>query len=128
MAYDADISESLQKMIPVQQKAGLNIKWLGSDEIMTLVPGINPAGLLGGTFSPEDGGASPMESCYAFQRNAEKHGAEFHFGETVISIIKNDAFTVVTDRGEYTAANIVNCAGSFGREVGAMAGMVRRVF
>ena len=123
VAYTEAISESLQDMIPAQQKAGLNIKWCNSDEILRLMPGINPEGLLGGTFSPEDGSASPMESCYAFQRNAERRGAEFRFGETVISIRKNSTFTVVTDRGEYTAANVINCAGSFGREVGAMVGV-----
>ncbi|MCK5785103.1 MAG: FAD-binding oxidoreductase [Candidatus Sabulitectum sp.] len=123
IAYTEAISESLQNMIPAQQKAGLNIKWCNSDEILRLVPGIKAEGLFGGTFSPEDGSASPMESCYAFKRNAERCGAEFRFGETVTSIEKSGFFKVVTDRAEYTAANVINCAGSFGREVGAMVGV-----
>ncbi len=123
VAYTEDISQSLQNMIPAQQNAGLNIKWCEPDEIMDLVPGISQEGLLGGTFSPEDGSASPMESCYAFQRHAVKEGAEFRFGETVESIEKKNNFTIRTDRGEYNAAKIINCAGSFSREVGAMAGI-----
>ncbi|MEA3266050.1 MAG: FAD-dependent oxidoreductase, partial [Candidatus Fermentibacteria bacterium] len=123
VAYTEEVSRSLQNMIPAQQNAGLNIKWCDPDEIMNLVPGIAGEGLLGGTFSPEDGSASPMESCYAFQRHAVKEGAEFRFGETVESIEKKDHFTVRTDKGEYSAANIINCAGSFSREVGAMVGI-----
>ncbi|MCK5132800.1 MAG: FAD-binding oxidoreductase [Candidatus Sabulitectum sp.] len=123
VAYTEEISRSLQNMIPAQQKAGLNIKWCSIEEIAEIVPGINSKGLFGGTFSPEDGSASPMESCYAFHRYAVKLGAEFRFGETVTSIEKNDTFTVTTDKGEYSAVKVINCAGSFGREVGAMVGV-----
>ncbi len=123
VAYNESISGSLQEMIPAQQKAGLNIRWCSTGEIREIVPGINPEGLLGGTFSLEDGSASPMESSYAFHRHAVKLGAKFHFGETVTSIRKNGAFTVTTDKGEYTGARVVNCAGSFAREIGAMAGV-----
>ncbi|MCP4647610.1 MAG: FAD-dependent oxidoreductase, partial [bacterium] len=66
VAYTEEISRSLQQMIPAQQKAGLDIRWCDPDEITRLVPGISCEGLLGGTFSPGDGSASPMESCYAF--------------------------------------------------------------
>lgn len=123
VAYTEATSESLLEIIPGQQKAGLNIGWHDSDEIKKLVPGINPNGLLGGTFSPEDGSASPMESCYAFYRHAVKQGAEFHFGETVTSIKKKDTFTITTDKGEYEAAQVINCAGSFAREIGTMVGV-----
>ena len=120
VAYSEAIAESLKQMIPAQQKAGLNIKWCDPEEIAEIVPGIRTEGLLGGTFSPEDGSASPMESAYAFHRQAVKEGAEFRFGETVTSIEKNECYTVVTDKGSYSSAKVINCAGSFGREIGAM--------
>jgi sarcosine oxidase subunit beta len=123
VAYNEAIAESLQAMIPAQQKALLNIRWCSAGEIMEIVPGINPRGLLGGTFSPEDGSASPMESSYAFYRHAVKLGAEFRFRETVTSIQKKGDFTVTTDKGHYSAANVINCAGSFARDAGAMIGV-----
>ena len=122
VAYTGSIAQSLMAMIPDQQKAGLNIDWLSAEKIRKLVPGINPDGLLGGTFSPEDGSASPLESSSAFHRNAVTNGAEFRFREKVLSIEKNNDFTVVTHRGSYQAPVVVNCAGSFAREVGAMLG------
>jgi len=123
VAYTEAISRALQELVPAKQKAGLNIRWCSPGEIREIVPGINSCGLLGGTFSPEDGSASPMESSYAFHRYAVKLGAEFRFGETVTSIKKSGVFTVITDKGSYTAARVINCAGSFAREVGAMAGV-----
>ncbi len=123
VAYTEEIALALQNMIPAQQDAGLNISWCDPHRIMKLVPGINPTGLLGGTFSPEDGSASPMESCYAFQRQAMRQGAEFRFGETVSTIRKKGSFIVTTNKGEYSAEKVINCAGSYGREVGAMVGV-----
>lgn len=128
VAYDEETAGSLRKMIPFQQKAGLNIRWCSPEEIMRIVPGIKPRGLLGGTFSPEDGSASPMESSYAFHRQAVKNGAVFKFRETVRTIERNGEFTVETDKGKYRAAIIINCAGSFAREVGQMLGVDLPVF
>lgn len=120
VAYTEATADSLRNMIPSQQEAGLDIDWHGPGEIMKIVPGINPEGLLGGTFSPGDGSASPMESSYAFHRHAVRNGAEFRFDETVRSISKNGEFRVETDRGTYLAPIVINCAGSFAREVGEM--------
>ena len=120
VAYTKAIAKSLREMIPSQQAAGLNISWCTAEEIAEIVPGIRKEGLLGGTFSPEDGSASPMESCYAFHRQAVKLGAEFRFRERVTSIEKAEVYTVFTHKGRYEARKVINCAGSFGREVGEM--------
>lgn len=123
VARTEPVAESLRSMIPSQQRAGLNIRWCSPEEIMEIVPGINPRGLLGGTHSPEDGSASPMESSYAFHRQAVKKGALFRFGETVRAITRAGGFTVETDRGTYRAPVVINCAGSYASEVGAMVGV-----
>jgi len=128
VAYSEEIANSLKAMIPGQKAAGLNIDWCTPDRIRELVPGINPAGLLGGTFSPEDGSASPMECSYAFYRRALRNGATFRFRETVKSISKDRDFTVVTDMGSYRAPIVMNCAGSFAREIGSMVGVDLPVF
>jgi sarcosine oxidase, subunit beta len=126
VAYDEGTMNLFLRNVPLQQKAGLNIRIVDAGEMEKLVPGINPEGLLGGTWSPEDGSSSPMQSCYAFQRRAESLGAKFVFNETVLSI-DSDSSTrvsaVTTDRGSYPCNTVVNCAGSFASEVGRMAGV-----
>jgi len=64
VAYDEDTMNLFRRNVPVQQKAGLNIRLIDAGEMQALVPGINPDGLIGGTWSPDDGSASPMQSCY----------------------------------------------------------------
>ncbi len=130
VAYDEDTMNLFRGNVPLQQKAGLDIRLINAGEMETLVPGINPAGLLGGTWSPFDGSASPMQSCYAFQRRALDLGAEYIFNETVKSmdIEENKVVSVTTDKDSYTCGAVVNCAGSFAVEVGKMAGIELPVF
>ena len=125
VAYEEEIAEALRAMIPGQRKAGLSIDWHEAGFIRELVPGINPEGLLGGTFSPGDGSASPMKSCYAFYEHARMLGASFMFRETVTGIRHHaGAFTVRTSRDSHQAPVLVNCAGSSASELGAMLGIV----
>ena len=125
VAYDRDTADLLRGMIPDQQAAGLNIDWHGPERICELVPGISREGLLGGTYSPEDGSANPMQSCYAFARRAEALGAEFAYGSTVRAVNTSGGrvISVETDAGTHACGAVVNCAGSYGREVGAMVGL-----
>ena len=125
VAYDEKTAALLKGMIPTQQAAGLNIRWIGPEEMRELVPGINPESLLGGTYSPEDGSAHPVQSGYAFHRRAAALGAEFRFREKVtgLRIEKGRVAAVETDRGSHPCGAVVNCAGSFAKEVGEMAGV-----
>jgi len=124
VAYDRVTAGLLQDMIPVQQAAGLDIGWKDAAGVSALVPGISTDGLIGGTFSPGDGSASPMASCYAFCRRARELGAEFRFRETVTGIrAEPGGFTVTTDRGSYACGSVVNCAGSEAASLGRMAGL-----
>jgi len=130
VAYDECIMNLFRGNVPLQQKAGLDIRLINAVEMGSLVPGINPDGLIGGTWSPFDGSASPMLSCYAFGRRAFNLGAEFSFRETVQSIDTNGnrVVSVTTDRDSYACGAVVNCAGSFAVEIGEMAEVELPVF
>ncbi len=130
VAYDEETMNLFRANVPLQQKAGLNIRLIDAVEMENLVPGINPDGLLGGTWSPFDGSASPMQSCYAFGRKAAELGADFVFNETVtgFGIDGNRMVSVTTDRDTYSCGAVVNCAGSFAAPVGKMAGIELPVF
>ena len=130
VAYDEETMNLFRGNVPLQQKAGLNIRLIDAAEMENLVPGINPEGLIGGTWSPFDGSASPMQSCYAFWRKAAELGADFVFSETVtdLGIDGNRVISVTTDRETYSCGAVVNCAGSFAAPVGRMAGIELPVF
>jgi sarcosine oxidase subunit beta len=80
---------------------------------------------LGGTFSPEDGNASPLLSLHAFYNRAITNGAEFHFKEAVKEIIIKSGRIqgVSTDQGEYTADIVINAAGGWAEEIDELVGV-----
>lgn len=125
VAYDRSNAQLLQDLIDWQQKNDLNIKWLDSVELREKIPHINPEGLIGGTFSPDDGSASPLMSAFAFHRNAVKAGAEFHFNETVLDFINNDGriLGVKTDQDVYYSQWVVNAAGGWAKPLAAQIGL-----
>jgi sarcosine oxidase subunit beta len=65
---------ALKSILPIQKEFGLRIDFVGPAEIINIMPGINPEGLIGGTWSPDDGSASPLRAVNAFYRRA----GEFH--------------------------------------------------
>ena len=124
VAYREREEIALKKLLRIQQQAGLNINWLDREDLLKVVPDLNRAGLRGGTFSPEDGSASPMLSGHAFHRRAVELGVTFRFNERVTGLIRRRG-TVVgirTDKGGYATETVINAAGPWAQSVSAMAG------
>ncbi|MBI5209131.1 MAG: FAD-binding oxidoreductase [Elusimicrobia bacterium] len=117
--------KTLRGLLPSQHAHGLDIDWVGPDEVKSLVPGIRETGLRGGTYAPQDGNISPLMAASAFQFAAARAGAEFHFKESVrgVDVEKGRVAGVVTDQGRYAARLVLNAAGAAAAEVGRMAGL-----
>jgi len=60
VAYRERDERILKDLLKIQQSYGLNIRWLDRDELLAVIPDLNQDGLLGGTYSPGDGSASPL--------------------------------------------------------------------
>ncbi|KYK30222.1 MAG: sulfurtransferase [Candidatus Proteinoplasmatales archaeon SG8-5] len=123
--YREEDAQLMQAILPLQKKFDLNIDWAGDAEIARFVPGLNREGLVGGTYSPEDGQVSPLLAVESFADEARKLGAEFSFREQVQSLImdENAVVGVKTDKGEYRAPVVVNAAGARATEICNMAGL-----
>jgi sarcosine oxidase subunit beta len=122
VAYREQEGRVLKELLEVQQAHGLDICWLARDRLLEVIPGLNPEGLIGGTYSPGDGSASPLLSAHAFYTRAKQGGAEFHFRERVTGIIRRHGRVVGvrTDRGGYGTRVVVNAAGPGARAVAQM--------
>jgi sarcosine oxidase subunit beta len=121
---------SLKELLKFQKKFDLNIDWIKPDDIQKIAPGITTDGLRGGTYSPGDGSANPLEVAGAFYMLAKSKGVVFHFNEEVISIDINgnrinDVFTNIN---AYSTDIIVNAAGADAREIGKLLGLNLPVF
>jgi sarcosine oxidase, subunit beta len=117
--YRGQDEQLLKNLLPIQKRYGLQIDYLDPDIIKELIPGINPAELRGGTFSPEDGSISPLLAVNAFYRRARELGARFQFGEKIHAIrCKNEKVVgVATDKNRYETEILVDAAGPFSPEL-----------
>ncbi|MBP7867326.1 MAG: FAD-binding oxidoreductase [Acidobacteria bacterium] len=123
--YDPRKEKALKDLLVIQNRHGLDIGWVGPERVKELVPGINPNGLRGGTFSPHDGSASPLKVADAFYKLACDAGVDFRFGESVGSVSAEGrrVVRVRTDKDEYAFGTLVNAAGADARRVGALSGL-----
>ena len=125
----------LKKILAIQKKYDLNIDWVNEDKVKAIVPGINPEGLRGGTYSPDDGQVSPLMAVEAIEKAARGNGSVFSFRNEVTDLVvgrgkegSKNIDSVKTTRGEFTADIVVNASGARAREIGSMAGLNIPVF
>lgn len=125
VAYRDEEERALKNLLVVQQRHGLNIHWVDRDEMLTRLPHLEPEGLRGGTWSPDDGSASPLRSSSAFYRRAVELGVRFRFGERVTDIVcrRGGVAGVRTDKGAYATATVVNAGGAWARPLAQSAGL-----
>ncbi len=125
VAYGERETTILKDLLAIQQASGLNIDWHDKDELLNLIPALNPTELLGGTFSPEDGQCSPLLLGHAMYKQALREGAEFRFHESVADIDIHDGCVcgITTDRTQYGAPIVINAAGGWASEIGRLVGL-----
>jgi sarcosine oxidase subunit beta len=125
VAYREREAKLLKGLLSTQKQQGLDIDWYDHELLLDIIPALNPQGLIGGTYSPGDGSASPLKSALAFERQATARGAIFRYGEAVNGILSTNGVVkgVRTDKGTYHTGMVVNAAGPWAREVASLAGV-----
>lgn len=119
VAYREQEEKTLKDLLVIQHSYGLNIHWLDREAMLELLPDLNPEGLRGGTYSPQDGHCSTLLTLHAFYDHARHRGAEFRFKERVSGLkVEGGKVTgVVTDKGTYSASVVINAAGAWANSV-----------
>uniref|UniRef100_UPI00358DEC94 sarcosine dehydrogenase, mitochondrial n=1 Tax=Myxine glutinosa TaxID=7769 RepID=UPI00358DEC94 len=109
---------------------GIESHVLGPAETKKLYPLMNTDDVYGALHVPLDGTMDPAGTCSALTRAATAHGAKVFENCPVTAIhTKSDGLglrrvsAVETPCGTITTPCVVNCAGAWGRRLGAMAGV-----
>jgi sarcosine oxidase, subunit beta len=125
VAYREVEEQKLKQLLKRQLSYGLDIDWYDAEGLLTIVPDLNPDGLLGGTYSPGDGHCSPLLAGHAYCDQAKRFGAEFRYRERVTGIVVEGGRVrgVETEQGRYGADVVVNAAGAWARELGRLVGL-----
>lgn len=103
---------------------GIESQLITPDEIKTLSPLVETRDIVGGLFDPTEGYVDPNGATHAFAIAAKKNGAKIQLQTLVKEIVPaaSGGWDVVTDKGTIRADHVVNAAGLWAREVGAMVG------
>ncbi|HVN54020.1 MAG TPA: FAD-binding oxidoreductase [Anaerolineaceae bacterium] len=125
VAYREQEENTLKDLLAIQHSYGLKNFWLDRNNLLELIPDLNPENLIGGTYSPLDGSASPLLAIHAFFQHARENGAEFNFNETVTGVVaeRGKVRGVITNRGVYHAPVVINAAGAYADAVSRLVGM-----
>ncbi|WP_323770214.1 FAD-dependent oxidoreductase [Antarctobacter sp.] len=104
---------------------GLETAIVTPEEIAKLAPIVYTDGILGGLYDPLDGHLDPSGTTHAYAKAARMGGAEIHLHTKVLETNPraDGTWDVVTDKGTIHAEHVVNAAGLWAREVGALAGI-----
>ena len=98
---------------------------LSPTEAADLVPIIDPTGLRGALFDPDEGTLDCHGATHAYAGAARKRGAEVILRNRVVSLTRlpGGEWSVETERGTITAEHVVNAGGLWARRIGRMVGI-----
>jgi glycine/D-amino acid oxidase-like deaminating enzyme len=117
--------ERSKKSVALQQSLGVRSETLEPAQIQRHLAPLVTSDLAGGTFCPDDGSADPYGMLQGFLAIAKSRGLAVLVEEPVVGIERDaDRVTGVrTPRDTFRAPVVINCAGPYADQVGALAGV-----
>lgn len=103
---------------------GFSMEVLDNRQTLELEPNVRPD-ILGSLYAPDVGFTELFTFVFALLWGAKARGAEFLNETEVLDLIRQDSriLGVRTSRGDFYGGTVVNCAGYYGGQVAAMAGL-----
>jgi glycine cleavage system aminomethyltransferase T/glycine/D-amino acid oxidase-like deaminating enzyme len=125
LASSQERMEELSRQAGWATTFGLPLELVSAEEAQRLFPPMSTEGVLGAAYLPTDGYIDPSQLTYALAEGARKRGAEIqtNTGVTAIDVERGRVSGVQTDKGPIEAEVVVNAAGMFAGEIGALAGV-----
>ncbi len=115
----------LKRQATTGRSFGLDLELLTPREALEIWPLMDISDLVGAVFLPGDGQANPSDITQALARGARQLGVRIVEDAPISSVrVERGRVTgVETAHGFIACEKLVNCAGQWAREVGAMAGV-----
>ncbi|CAK7259602.1 MULTISPECIES: FAD-dependent oxidoreductase [unclassified Shinella] len=125
LATNQDRWTEFRRLATTAKSFGMDMHLLTPQEVKAMWPLMEVGDLVGASWLPTDGQASPSDITQSLARGARMHGA------TIVENVRVTGFDIEdgrirrvrTTRGDIACEKVVNCAGQWARQVGAMAGI-----
>jgi sarcosine dehydrogenase len=125
LATNEDRWTEYKRLATTAQSFGMEMNLLSPSEVKKMWPLLETSDLVGASFLPTDGQASPSDITQSLAKGARMHGAKFYEGIRVtgFEISEGRIIAVNTNQGRITCERVVNCGGMWARQIGALAGV-----
>lgn len=112
-----------RESLRMQVAAGFRAKLYRAEELIELVPHMDPNGLAGGIFGPDNGFLDPHELCMFLVERLKALGGEVKQFCTVIGAARrNGGYRLETTKGPVDGDRVVNAAGAWAPRIAKMFG------
>ncbi len=120
---DAATLEQCRENVALQRGLGVPSELLGPEQIQRHLDCLVTRDLVGGSFCADDGSADPYSMLQAFLARARARGLRLLTGHPVVGLLRQGdrVSGVQTPHGEWSAPLVIDCAGPYADQVGAMA-------
>jgi sarcosine oxidase subunit beta len=117
--------DAFKKNVSLQQRHGIDVRWVSNDEARALSPGLDLTGITGATYCPHDGVADPNGVTMGFAKGAQAKGVDIVREAEVTGVRLNHhrVAEVRTSRGKIATPVVVNAAGPWAKSIGRMLGV-----
>jgi glycine/D-amino acid oxidase-like deaminating enzyme len=114
----------LEANVALQQSLGIQTELLSPEALAEILPGMEVGDLVAAAYEPDSGYADPYLTVTTYVHAARRLGVEVRQETPVIDIHSRGgrAAGVETAEGRLEAQVVVNCAGAWAAQVGAMTG------
>jgi len=125
LACNEDRWVEYKRLATTAQSFGMEMHLLSPQEVKAMWPLMEVSDLVGASFLPTDGQASPSDIAQSLAKGARMHGARLFEGVRVegFDIDKGRVTAVRTNHGRIACEKVVNCGGQWARQLGALAGV-----
>ncbi|MFZ1773822.1 MAG: FAD-dependent oxidoreductase [Rhizobiaceae bacterium] len=125
LAANAERWTEYQRLATTARSFGMDMHLISPKEVKAMFPLLETSDLVGASWLPTDGQASPSDITQSLAKGARMHGAKIMEGVRVTGFGMKDGriTSVKTSHGEITCDKVVNCGGQWARQIGAMAGI-----
>jgi sarcosine dehydrogenase len=125
LATNQDRWTEFKRLATTARSFGMDMHLISPAEVKNMWPLMDVSDLVGASWLPTDGQASPSDITQSLAKGARLHGAKLVEDVAVTGFEMKDGriIAVNTNKGRITCEKVVNCAGMWARQVGAMAGV-----
>jgi sarcosine dehydrogenase len=125
LATNQDRWTEYKRLATTARSFGMEMHLVSPAEVKEMWPLMEVSDLVGASWLPTDGQASPSDITQSLAKGARMHGAKIIEGVRVLGFAMTGARItgVQTSQGTIFCDKVVNCAGQWARQVGAMVGI-----